>query len=330
MTEQLAGQTAEEAVPFVMELYAQKARLQLTGERELLSSGMTGVIRVVFTFSEDWAGLKKTAVFSNGAVSIDVPEDAWEQNGCIVPQQVLTAAGKTLMVGLFGTDGEEVALPTVWCSLGRVEPGAALSGIDAAAPEAPIWARLEKQIAELSLDNAASLTQAVNEALARARESGEFNGAPGEKGEKGDPGAQGPQGEKGDTGAAGVTGANGLDGGYYAPGVTLTNSGTMKVTFVPSKTGMEAIPDQSITLPQGPKGADGGYYTIDVEQLNSQNVKISFIPSKEGMETILPEVITLPQGPKGATPVRGTDYWTAADIAEIKSYVDEAILGGAW
>ncbi|MBO7319513.1 MAG: hypothetical protein J6V06_05775, partial [Clostridia bacterium] len=34
--------------------------------------------------------------------------------------------------------------------------------------------------------------------------------------------------------------------------------------------------------------------------------------------------------PPGYTPVRGTDYWTAADIAEIKSYVDDAILGGAW
>ena len=36
------------------------------------------------------------------------------------------------------------------------------------------------------------------------------------------------------------------------------------------------------------------------------------------------------KGADGATPQRGADYWTAADIAEIKSYVDEAILGGAW
>ena len=35
-------------------------------------------------------------------------------------------------------------------------------------------------------------------------------------------------------------------------------------------------------------------------------------------------------GNDGYTPVRGTDYWTEADIAEIKNYVDEAILGGAW
>ena len=35
-------------------------------------------------------------------------------------------------------------------------------------------------------------------------------------------------------------------------------------------------------------------------------------------------------GKDGYTPVRGTDYWTDADKAEIKSYVEDAILGGAW
>ena len=35
-------------------------------------------------------------------------------------------------------------------------------------------------------------------------------------------------------------------------------------------------------------------------------------------------------GENGYTPVRGTDYWTETDIAEIKAYVDEAILGGEW
>lgn len=32
----------------------------------------------------------------------------------------------------------------------------------------------------------------------------------------------------------------------------------------------------------------------------------------------------------GYTPVREVDYWTEADKAEIKSYVDDAILGGVW
>ena len=35
-------------------------------------------------------------------------------------------------------------------------------------------------------------------------------------------------------------------------------------------------------------------------------------------------------GKDGYTPIRGKDYWTDTDKAEIKSYVDEAILGGAW
>jgi hypothetical protein len=35
-------------------------------------------------------------------------------------------------------------------------------------------------------------------------------------------------------------------------------------------------------------------------------------------------------GTNGYTPKRGTDYWTEADKAEIKSYVDDAIIGGAW
>lgn len=35
-------------------------------------------------------------------------------------------------------------------------------------------------------------------------------------------------------------------------------------------------------------------------------------------------------GTNGYTPIRGTDYWTEADKAEIKSYVDAAILNGEW
>ena len=36
------------------------------------------------------------------------------------------------------------------------------------------------------------------------------------------------------------------------------------------------------------------------------------------------------KGADGYTPIRGTDYWTEDDKAEIKAYVEEAILGGAW
>lgn len=37
-----------------------------------------------------------------------------------------------------------------------------------------------------------------------------------------------------------------------------------------------------------------------------------------------------PAGADGHIPIRGTDYWTDADIDAIKSYVDDAILRGEW
>ena len=40
--------------------------------------------------------------------------------------------------------------------------------------------------------------------------------------------------------------------------------------------------------------------------------------------------VTAIKGASGATPVRGLDYWTEADIAEMKNYIDESILNGAW
>ena len=133
-----------------MVLYAQKARLRLNGEAALLSAGMAEVVQVRFTCSEDWAGLQKTAVFSNGTHSVDVPEEDWEDSVCTVPPQVLATAGKTVLVGLYGTDGERTVLPTVWCSLGRVEAGTVPACQRAMPPEAPIWAQLSQRLAALT------------------------------------------------------------------------------------------------------------------------------------------------------------------------------------
>lgn len=86
-----------------------------------------------------------------------------------------------------------------------------------------IGAASADDVSKLSADklDTDKLNEAIDTALAQAKESGEFDGpagpqgAKGDKGDKGDTGAtgsQGPQGEKGETGATGATGPAGADG----------------------------------------------------------------------------------------------------------------------
>lgn len=70
---------------------------------------------------------------------------------------------------------------------------------------------------EKKLDKTA-LPTAINDALAQAKASGEFDGPKGDKGDKGDPGAQGIRGEKGETGPAGAKGDTGPAGPKGADG----------------------------------------------------------------------------------------------------------------
>lgn len=70
-------------------------------------------------------------------------------------------------------------------------------------------------------------------------------------------------------------------------------------------------------------GKDGISPTVTVSK--SGKVTTVKITDKDGTKTA-----TINDGADGKTPVRGTDYWTEADKAEIKAYVDEAILNGSW
>lgn len=69
-------------------------------------------------------------------------------------------------------------------------------------------------------------------------------------------------------------------------------------------------------------GADEGINVITVTLTDGS---ISTFQVKNGSKGSIG-----PKGSDGAAPVRGRDYWTAADIAAIKSYVDDAVLGGIW
>lgn len=99
---------------------------------------------------------------------------------------------------------------------------------------------------------------------------------------------KGPKGEKGDTGATGAQGPAGADG--VSPTVSTSKSG--KVTTI---TFVDTTGTKTATINDGANGEKGD--TGD----------------------------TGPAGADGYTPVRGTDYWTAADQEQIVSDVLAAL-----
>ena len=132
-------------------------------------------------------------------------------------------------------------------------------------------------------------------------------GIQGPKGETGPQGIQGPRGEVGPQGPQGPQGAQGT-------GVTILGS-------------FETVDDLEVAHPTGNIGdaylIKGYLYVWSATE--QRWVDVGNIQGPKGDPGVEGAA-----GPAGYTPVRGTDYWTDSDKAEIKGYVDEAILGGAW
>ena len=155
-----------------------KACAEMSCRRPLLTAGMAKAETVEFQFSADWDGLSKTAVFTDGVKTADVLPSGWGGDTVPIPHEILTTAGRTARVGVYGTNASGVVLPTVWVSLGKVQPAVEPSGDPSADPTLPVWAQLQEQIGDLndlktySKDN---LVAAINE----ARQSGGGGGGGG-------------------------------------------------------------------------------------------------------------------------------------------------------
>lgn len=191
-------------------------------QNELLTTGMVQAVPVRFRFSPQWAALDRTAVFTAGTVSVSCL--LGEDNQCFIPWECLTRAGEYLHVGVYGTRGEEMVLPTVSCLLGPICTGTQ--------PEENTPTEATPTLVQ-SLLTKAEAAVSVADALRTDADAGLFNGrdgkdgtngkdgkdgqngAPGEagpQGPKGDPGETGPQGPKGDTGETGSQGPKGDPG----------------------------------------------------------------------------------------------------------------------
>ena len=293
-----------------------------------------------FSFDEEWEESKTLRIVNDKNETIS--ELPFTGNSVEIPYITNT---DYIKIGVYAGYIKSTTPLTISCEKSIMD-----SGETPAPPEDDVYVKIMKDIGELSakVDDALleeELDDAVNEALKTAKESGEFDGADGKDGVDGTNGVDGAdgkdgvscthswdgtvltvtsasgtsssdlKGEKGETGEAGTPGKdgtngkdgeNGIDG---KDGVSCTHSWNGTTLTVTSASGSTSADLKGEKGEQGNKGDKGDKGDRGEPGANG----------KDGSN-----------GNDGYTPKRGTDYWTEEDKAEIKAYVDEVILGGAW
>jgi len=120
-------------------------RRAVVGSKELITTSSAG-IQVQFTFSEDWDGLSRFAIFRNGDEGQEVAVALPNSNLTVIPAQSCSEeyVDEPVFVGVYGTDGlGAVAIPTIWTSLGVLRPGAVTTDIITPAEPTPdMWAQI--------------------------------------------------------------------------------------------------------------------------------------------------------------------------------------------
>ena len=248
-------------------------------QNELLTTGMVQAVPVRFCFSPQWAALDRTAVFTAGTVSVSCL--LGEDNQCFIPWECLTRAGEYLRVGVYGTRGEKMVLPTVSCLLGPICTGTQPEeNTPTEATPTLVQSLLTK--AEAAVSVADALRTDADAGLFNGRDGKDgTNGKDGKDGQNGAPGEAGPQGPKGDPGETGPQGPKGDPGetGPQGPKGDPGETGPQGPKGDPGETGPQGPKgDTGETGPQGPKGETG--------ETGSQGPKGD--PGETG-----------PQGPKG-------------------------------
>ena len=120
-------------------------RRAIVGEKELITTRSAG-IQVQFTFSDDWDGLAKFAIFRNGEddesrVAMAVPTSGLVElpsENCAVDY-----IDEPIFAGVYGNDGlGTTIIPTIWASIGVLREGASYEGATPADPTPDMWAQI--------------------------------------------------------------------------------------------------------------------------------------------------------------------------------------------
>lgn len=158
------------------------------------------------------------------------------------------------------------------------------------------------------------------------------NGDKGDKGDKGDTGATGPagaDGAKGDTGATGSAGKDGTDGADGQRGHGILKVTTAPTSYTTTTGGKAPIKRMALSTIKTQANVDEvlvgdqisyGYYLYNIYYLDATYAYMDVYTSIRGATGA-----TGSKGADGTTPVKGTDYWTDADKAEIIEEVSQNI-----
>ncbi len=153
-------------------------------------------------------------------------------------------------------------------------------------------------------------------------------GDPGAKGDPGDKGDTGAQGAKGDTGATGPQGPKGDPGEKGDPGAT-GPAGPQGPKGPKGDPGKDGAPGKDGTDGKpGAAGADGAKGADGVTPHIGDNGNWYLGSTDTGKPSRGATGAKGDPGTPGKTPVRGTDYWTAADKQEIVNSVIAALPDG--
>lgn len=271
-------------------------KAKITGQKieayfDTVASESKNYLKVNFSFSDDWDGYAKTAVFKSAdeTQSIGV---VLENDECTVPYEIIYESGFSLSV--YGIKGDSRITTTesfIWVQK---------SGFTENSTEPASLSQTEyEQIVSIMQEN-----KEISENLRKDAEEGKFKGEKGDKGDTGAQGIQGIKGDKGDTGDKGDKGDKGDRGekGEKGDAFVYTDFTSEQLAQLKGEKGDKG--EQGIQGVKGDKGDKGDAFTYD---------------------DFTPEQLAALKGEKGDSAVTDQTYSPTSANAQSGKAVAEAI-----
>lgn len=128
---------------------------------EIITTGSAG-LKVTFAFSEEWINLTKIAVFAGKRVKfINLGNE--QEIECAIPWETLECITHDYRIGVYGTDGNDTVIPTIYANLGSVFKGAENPNYKNLVPTPMLIDQLATLVA-----NAKTLAERATETIERA------------------------------------------------------------------------------------------------------------------------------------------------------------------